>query len=182
VPEPTDVAELSLEVVKELRPQILTKKLKIQENYDKNLTKIKADPGLLRIVLQNLISNAVKYTPHKGTVEIDVMFAKDAKLKKPKTKEGDILIKVKDDGYGIPKKQHSKIFSKLFRADNIKQLDTQGTGLGLYIVKSILDNSGCQIWFESEENKGSTFYVFIPKEGMTKKEGAKQLRMSKQAK
>ena len=85
------------------------------------------------------------------------------------------MITVADDGYGIPKNQQSKIFTKMFRADNVQELDTDGTGLGLYIIKSVVEHSGGKIWFESEENKGTTFYVTIPLKGMSKKEGTKGL-------
>ncbi len=100
-----------------------------------------------------------------------------------------------DTGYGIPKDQQDKIFTKLFRADNILEKDTEGTGLGLYIVKSIIDQSGGKIWFsspggsarlaeamakrasggESSENPGTIFYTTLPLEGMKKKEGVKAL-------
>ncbi|OGH74271.1 MAG: hypothetical protein A3G00_00145 [Candidatus Magasanikbacteria bacterium RIFCSPLOWO2_12_FULL_43_12] len=99
--------------------------------------------------------------------------------------EDSIAIKVADTGYGIPKDQQNKIFTKLFRADNVREKDTEGTGLGLYIVKSIIDHSGGKIWFsspggsalggESSENPGTTFYVTLPLAGMKKKEGAKAL-------
>jgi len=87
----------------------------------------------------------------------------------------NLEVEVADNGLGIPKAQQNKIFEKLFRADNVRQTDTEGTGLGLYIVKSILENSGGKISFKSEENKGTTFYVTIPLSGMKKKEGTKAL-------
>jgi signal transduction histidine kinase len=86
-----------------------------------------------------------------------------------------LSIVIEDTGFGIPKNQQDKIFSKLFRADNVREQDTEGTGLGLYIVKAIIDHSGGNIWFESEENKGTTFYVTLPLGGMKKKEGTKAL-------
>ncbi len=76
---------------------------------------------------------------------------------------------------GIPKSQQSRMFSKLFRADNVKATDVEGTGLGLYIVKSILDHSGGKISFTSAENKGTTFKVTLPLTGMLKKSGTKKL-------
>ena len=76
---------------------------------------------------------------------------------------------------GIPSNQKEKIFLKLFRADNARESETEGTGLGLYIVKSIIDQSGGCIWFNSEENKGTTFYIVLPLSGMKKKEGTKKL-------
>jgi signal transduction histidine kinase len=76
---------------------------------------------------------------------------------------------------GIPKKQQDKLFSKMFRADNVRKTDTEGTGLGLYIIKSILDNTGGKITYKSEQNKGTEFHVFIPISGMKKKKGTKEL-------
>ena len=124
-------------------------------NLDKNLT---------HIIFQNLLSNAVKYTPEKGKVIIDVS-----------RKDKNVEIAVSDTGFGIPKKQQRKVFSKLFRADNARETDTQGTGLGLYIVKSILETVGGDISFKSEENKGTTFNVEIPLAGMKKKKGTRRL-------
>lgn len=115
------------------------------------------------MIIQNLLSNALKYTV-KGGVIISISKEKE-----------DILIKVADTGLGIPKEQHDKIFQKLFRADNVRETDTEGTGLGLYIIKSILDNTGGTIRFESVQNKGTTFFVTIPLKGMTKKEGTKAI-------
>jgi signal transduction histidine kinase len=71
---------------------------------------------------------------------------------------------VVDTGYGVPKNQHSKIFAKLFRASNIKSKDTDGTGLGLFIVKAILEQVGGRIQFTSVENEGSTFIALLPVE------------------
>ena len=67
-----------------------------------------------------------------------------------------------DTGVGIPVSQQERIFTRLFRADNVRTQDTEGTGLGLYIVKAIIEKSGGRVWFESEENVGSTFHVELP--------------------
>jgi len=132
--------------------------------YAKDLPLISADSKLMRIVFQNLLSNAVKYTPDAGQVSLEI-----------KKQDPDVLIKVSDTGLGIPKNQQAKIFSKLFRADNVQAKDVDGTGLGLYIVKAILDSSGGKVWFESEENKGASFYASLPLSGMSKKKGIKKL-------
>ena len=80
-----------------------------------------------------------------------------------------------DNGYGIPKKQQANVYNKLFRADNIKERSTQGAGLGLYLMKAILDQVGGKTWFKSKQNKGATFYVSLPLSGMKEKEGTRNL-------
>ncbi len=162
--EPVDFIEIADSVLKELHPTIKTKQINVKKSYGKNIPKISADPKLSRMVLQNFLSNAVKYTQDKGEISITI-----------KKRGLDLYIAVADTGYGIPKKQQDKIFSKLFRADNIQDKNVEGTGLGLYIVKSIIDSSGGKIWFESKENKGTTFYITLPLTGMKSKQGAKGL-------
>jgi signal transduction histidine kinase len=105
------------------------------------------------MVMQNLISNAIKYTPPNGTIELSLCL--DPAVK-------HFLFTVADSGVGIPTNQHDRIFTRLFRADNVRVSDTEGNGLGLYIVKAIIENSGGRVWFESEENSGSTFHVELP--------------------
>ncbi|MBZ9572119.1 PAS domain S-box protein [Patescibacteria group bacterium] len=165
-PEPINLTEIADSVLSGLSPQIKNKKLKVEKNYSKNLPIINADPNIMRIVFQNLLSNAVKYIPERGRVKLLI-----------KKQKSDVLIKVLDTGYGIPKTQQSRIFTKFFRADNIREKEPDGTGLGLYIVKSVLEQSGGKIWLESEENKGTTFYATIPLEGMKKKKGKKRLNI-----
>lgn len=162
-PKPTDIVEVAKSLVKEMEVTIKSKGLKLKEKYDK-IPKTPLDPNLIRIVIQNILSNAIKYTDPKK--EVSIVMTKDKK---------NINVEISDKGFGIPKDQQSKIFQKLFRADNVRQKDVEGTGLGLYIVKSIVETSGGTIRFESEENKGTTFFITIPLTGMKKKEGTKDL-------
>lgn len=154
-----DLAELTKSSVDHFRQLIQTKGLNIQEEYDSGLEDFAADPKLFGLVMQNLLSNAVKFTPSGGSISVSV-----------KKEGGLIKITVADTGVGIPKYQREKIFTKLFRGDNVKTLDPSGTGLGLYIVKEIVDHSGGKVWFDSEEGKGTTFYVTFSMTGMTRQE------------
>lgn len=163
-PKPTDLRELSASVVKELEHQIASKKLILKEKYSKDLPMLNVDPALMRMVFQNLISNAVKYTPDNGTIAIALA-----------SQGNNVLISVVDNGYGIPKEQQDKIFTKLFRADNAREVDPSGTGLGLYIVKAIMEKSGGSIRFESEEGNGAAFYGILPLSGSPGRGGTKQL-------
>ena len=108
------------------------------------------DPEHLGIVFQNILSNAVKYTPPEGKIAVEM-----------RRQNSHILVKITDNGWGIPAKQQKNIFTKLFRADNVRKKDMEGTGLGLYIARSIVKKSGGKIWFESKENKGTVFYIIF---------------------
>lgn len=154
------------DVLKDLNMKIEGKKLQTELSSENNIPLINADMNIIRMIFQNLFANAVKYTPENGKIIINLK------------KEGpNVLITVADTGYGIPSKVQSKIFTKMFRADNARVKDPEGTGLGLYIIKSTLEKTGGKIWFKSIENKGSTFYVTIPLEGMKKKKGTKRLEL-----
>lgn len=150
-PKIISLPEITESVLDELAPLLKDKELEIKKDFEANLPKIKADPELIRIVLQNLLSNSMKYTPSGGSVAIGM-----------KKHNSHILIEISDSGYGIPEKQKSRIFTKMFRADNIRSKETDGTGLGLYIVRAIVKQHGGRVWFESEENKGTIFYVSLP--------------------
>ncbi|MFZ2310129.1 MAG: ATP-binding protein, partial [Patescibacteria group bacterium] len=163
-PEPTDIIATAQSVLNELKPGVISKELIVDFKHDQEIPIIQADPKLIRIIFQNLLSNAIKYTPTKGTVSLKV--DKDTK---------NLLIEVADTGYGIPQKDQARIFEKLFRAENVREKDTEGTGLGLYIVKSIINHAGGKITFKSEENKGTTFSLEIPLSGMKKKKGDKKI-------
>jgi len=163
-PEPVNLVEICESVIMELTPQINEKQQTVERIFASAPQTYSADQKLIRIVFQNFLSNSVKYTQPGGHVVAEIS-----------TREGSVYIRVSDNGYGIPKAQHGKIFEKLFRADNVRQKDTEGTGLGMYIVKAIVESSGGSIWFESEENQGTTFHVLMPLTGMTKKSGFKGL-------
>ncbi|MBI2100934.1 MAG: PAS domain S-box protein [Candidatus Vogelbacteria bacterium] len=163
-PTPTDFAAVADGVLAELAPQIALKKLYLNKEFDSQVPKINADVKLVRIVFQNLLSNAVKYTAPGGSLGLTIK------------REGEnVLIRVTDTGYGIPAADQGKIFTKLFRADNIRDKEAEGTGLGLYIVKAVVEEVGGRIWFDSLEGRGTTFFITLPLAGMPKKEGVKGL-------
>ena len=172
-PKPTDVIVLIREVLGMLKPEMDKHEIKLQEQYGE-IPIMDVDPQLMQIVFQNLISNAIKYSPKGSVVGIEISCKKQLK-NGAKRAQKQLVIRIRDTGYGIPKNQQSKIFTKLFRADNIKSKITDGNGLGLYIVKSIISHSGGTISFESEENKGTSFCITLPVSGMRQKIGAKKL-------
>lgn len=152
-----DLAELIEPIEKELQPRIESKHLKFKRKIDPSVPRMSVDPKLFEIILQNLLSNAVKYTPDNGRITCSV------NLDKQKT---HVVLSVEDTGVGIPSAEHASIFTKLYRATNVRTEIPDGTGLGLYLTKNILDHTGGIVWFESEENKGSAFHVSYPIEGM----------------
>ena len=106
---------------------------------------------MLRIILQNLVSNAVRYTPENGSITITITQT-----------QKNIEVRVSDTGYGIPPEQQDKIFLKLFRADNARQKVANGNGLGLYMTKALVEALGGTITFTSAINKGTTFICVLP--------------------
>ena len=167
-PEPVSLAEVADSIIGEIAPQTAMKGITIEKEYDKNVPDIQLDSKLIRIVFQNLLTNAVKYSPDDTIVHIGI-----------KLRKKDVLITVTDEGYGIPQNQQKRIFSKLFRADNARDKETDGTGLGLYIAKSVIEEGGGKIWFESIENKGTTFSCTVPLEGVKKRDGSRGLESEK---
>ncbi len=112
---------------------------------------VNMDPDKIRTVLQNLIENAVFYTRDNGSITVSA-----------KLEDNHIKVFVKDDGIGIPEKQKIGIFSKFYRADNALKARTDGSGLGLFVAKSIIEKHKGEIGFESKEGEGTTFYFTIP--------------------
>jgi len=117
----------------------------------KDFPKVLADEEKIRLAAQNLIDNALRYTREGGKVTVFL-----------KHDTENIEISVQDTGIGVPDEQKQRIFERFFRAENARKVDTQGSGLGLYLAKNIVEAHGGKIWFESQENKGATFTFSIP--------------------
>jgi PAS domain S-box-containing protein len=150
-----DLAEIVDSVAASLKREIEKKNLKYEFNQPKEkLPKIRVDREKLELAIQNLLDNAIKYTPSGGKVTISLSCDKKK-----------IEFKIQDTGMGIAKHQQGRVFSKFFRGSNALKTETEGSGLGLFITKNIIDAHGGRIWFESEEGRGSTFYFTLPLEG-----------------
>lgn len=182
-PEPTRIINMAESALETFLLEIDRKKIKLIKDYDKDLPILNLDQRLTKVVFQNIIFNSVKYTEIGGYIKIGI-----------KKRQKDVLIEISDTGCGIPRDVQSKIFTKFFRAENVKRTDSDGTGLGLYIVKAAVEKSGGKIWFESplvsstltKEIKskkiiqGTSMFISMPLYGMKKKSGTKKLTGGKE--
>jgi signal transduction histidine kinase len=149
--EPTDMVALVQRIVK--RFQVTTERHRISVNATPEYIVAPVDSRRIEQVVSNLISNAIKYSPDGGDVEITV--CEDEKT-------NAALLRVHDHGIGIPAHQKGRIFSRFMRADNAHAHNIGGTGLGLYLCRELVERHDGRIWFESVEGQGSTFYVSLP--------------------
>lgn len=148
---PVDIFKIVEDSIKEILPIAKERNIEVSFNFKKGIPKIIADPERIKMVAENLLNNSIKYTTNHGKIEI--------KLAK---KDDDIVFSVKDNGVGIPEDQQDRVFEKFFRSDNAAKYQTEGTGLGLYISKSIVEQLGGRIWFQSVENLGTIFSFSLP--------------------
>lgn len=149
-----DLSELLKTIVKEVYAIAETFKIKIGLEIKKSPVIIMADEEKLTMAITNIIENAIKYNYENGlvniTLEIDPYLKNSARLS------------IADTGIGIPKESLPKIFSKFYRAENAQKLEPNGSGLGLYITKNIIEKHGGKIHIESQEKRGTTFIINIP--------------------
>jgi len=146
------VNEIIQDVLDELSQDITKRKIKISFNTTQGDDVLVMDRTMTRIIIHNLLTNAIKYTPIEGSVFVTVAFS-----------QKECVISVKDSGYGIPVDEQEKIFTKMFRASNARKISTNGTGLGLYLCKSFAEKLGGGIRFESKEGEGTTFITTLPR-------------------
>ena len=151
--EPVEInlAKFTEEIIHDFKPLIEGKNLKVQLAMDDNSPVVVSDKIMLRQVIANLLSNSINYANNKGEILIEI-----------KTKGKEIVYSVKDNGIGIPENQKNKIFERFFRAGNAQLKIPSGTGLGLSLVKQVVELWRGRIWFESKEGKGAKFYFTIP--------------------
>ena len=141
-------------VINSFEEVIQRKRIKFEfQKPSEKLPRVKVDVEKIRLAIQNLLDNAMRYTPPGGEVKVSITQG----LK-------EIEVRVQDTGVGIPRDQQERVFTKFFRGANVVRMETEGTGLGLFITKNIIEAHGGRIWFESEEGKGTTFHFSLPVE------------------
>jgi len=156
----TDVPDLIDEVVRGFTRQIEDKKQVLELKVPNTLPPMWADRIRVGQVLTNLVSNAFKYTPEGGTIQVGV--EESANQWDPDGAPRVIHLWVKDSGIGMTLEDQQKIFQKFFRSEDPKAREVPGTGLGLNITKSLVEMQGGRIWFESEYRQGTTFHFTVP--------------------
>jgi signal transduction histidine kinase len=145
-----DLAGFYKEILGVIQPKAIERKIKFDVSIPAEFPKAMLDKRYTRMTIENLLSNAIKYTPEGGNVIFNVTL-----------ENGIMHCMVKDTGVGIPKADQDKIFGKLFRASNVRNT-VDGNGFGLYVAKGAIESQGGKIWFESEEGKGTTFFIELP--------------------
>lgn len=148
-----NIMDLLDNVLFEMNSQARDKNISIEfKNKIQNLPEVYIDPDSMRSAIQNIVDNAIKYTATNGKIIIDIEEAGDK-----------LQVSVADNGIGIPEGEKNYIFDRFFRAQNAVKYQTNGSGLGLYISKMVVEKNGGRIWFESEPGKGTTVYFTVPK-------------------
>ncbi len=159
--EHIDLIDLLDNLLFEISPQASKKHISIEyKSGFKNLPQVYINSETMRSVLQNLLENAIKYTVGGGKIVIGVYVQNDNQ----KQAQKQMVVSIADTGIGIPTDQQKNVFARFFRARNAVKQETDGSGLGLYIAKTIVEKGGGTIWFESTEGRGTTFYFTIPLE------------------
>ena len=146
-----NVVEIANTIIEQLHAKAQKKNVAIVQESPEAIVFAHVDREKLSRVLENLVSNAIKFTQSSGQIVVSV-----------KEEEEHMLLQVKDQGIGIPESIQPSIFNKFTKAKRKGTAGEQTTGLGLFIAKRIVDRHNGKIWFESVENEGSTFYVRIP--------------------
>lgn len=148
---PTDVRQLLLQVTNNMLDQAATRQIYFHQEISDNLLEVLGDDHQLEQVISNLVDNALKYTPAGGTVWL-----------RARNQDSAIIIEVEDNGFGIPRDVQNLVFDRFFRVKTVDTATVAGTGIGLSLVKAIIDQHKGRVWLKSEEGAGTTFYVTLP--------------------
>ncbi len=147
-----DLEEIIKEIINYHQLEVGEKNIDIVfEKPQQNLPQLMADREMVKIAIQNIFDNALKYTPTDGTIKVFLTLDKK-----------NVEIRIEDSGIGIPENQKDKLFGKFFRGANAAKVNNIGSGVGLFVAKSIIEAHNGKIWFESQEHMGTTFYISLP--------------------
>jgi signal transduction histidine kinase len=152
--EPADIREALDKAVVELEPRIREKRIVLGVDQEREVPLVTMDKDKIRLVFYNLLENAVEYSPAGGRVGVRIEAGSDL-----------CRIRISDRGAGIPAAEQSRVFSKFYRGTNVLRIQTDGSGLGLYIVKNVIEEHGGEIRLESKEGEGTEVVFTLPIQG-----------------
>lgn len=149
--QPVDLAKLVGREIESLGPNAAARSLKFTYKQPKNVPKLSLDESKIQQVIMNFADNAIYYSKEKSTIKVSLTVVKDR-----------VEFTIKDTGIGVPLAEQNNLFSKFFRATNARKQRPDGTGVGLFLAKKVIDAHDGRVIFESKENKGSTFGFSLP--------------------
>ncbi|MBU3912342.1 MAG: hypothetical protein KKD90_07155 [Candidatus Omnitrophica bacterium] len=147
-----DFGDTLQDAINDVTPKAKNKNISIASSVEGTIHEIRGAREYIHEVITNLLANSIKYTPRNGKISVIVS-----------DKGNSILIEIKDTGIGIPRAELPKVFDEFYRASNAREIEKDGTGLGLSIAKQVVERHNGKIWVESEEGKGTTFFITLPK-------------------
>jgi signal transduction histidine kinase len=148
---PVDLAKLVAQELEGLTPNATARNLKFIYKKPKNIPILDLDENKIQQVIMNFSDNALYYSKENSTIKVSLRVV-----------DGQVEFTVKDSGIGVPADQQAQLFNKFFRATNARKQRPDGTGVGLFLAKKVIDDHGGKVMFESKENKGSMFGFQLP--------------------
>jgi PAS domain S-box-containing protein len=141
-------------IINSHQDELNRKNLKLEfKKLKTKIPQVLIDVEKIRLAIDNLLENSMRYTPSGGKITITLDYSEEKQ---------EVEFTIQDTGVGIPKDQQSRIFAKFFRGANVIRMETEGSGLGVFLAKNIIEAHGGKIWFESEEGQGTSFYFSLP--------------------
>lgn len=160
-PQPTNIVPIIQNIIKDMQPIAERRKVALSTESPSEIVELTVDPLLFKEVIQNLVDNAIAYNRENGMVKIII-----------RKKERSWVIYVADTGYGIPPEDMKNLFTKFYRGANARTIRPNGSGIGLYFIKKIMQIHGGKIRVESEPNQGTIFTLVFPFESKIKAKGS----------
>ena len=152
---PIDLEESVASVLSEIQSLTGEKHISVLYNRSRDSHTVLADTTRVKEIMMNLVTNAIKYNRKEGTITVT-----------HEVRDREIITHVQDTGFGMPAREQNKIFEKFYRTTTARKSGEQGTGLGLFITKELIERMGGKIWFQSKEGEGSIFSFSLPKGDM----------------
>ena len=150
-PERVDVLKVTRDVLASRKGELESQRHRLELKADENLPAVRGDTARVKMAMENLVDNAIKYSKPDSPIFVSLW-----------AQGGSVVFEIRDTGVGIPMHEHKHIFRKFFRSANELSLQTKGLGVGLYLVKFIIEALGGSVDFESQEGVGSTFWLSLP--------------------